>query len=98
MPDMLVLTRDRRSGALRMSVAIDPEPEQPWRPGPLPEPDAHRECRSAWFREHGGDVEWFADAVEEYVDGLDPTPLQVSSVDWRGLRRDLETYAWKTRR
>lgn len=98
MPDMLVLKRDRRSGELVMLVEIDPAPVAPWIPGPAPEPNVHRD-RDTWTRDSSNldDLDWCIGAVADYVDSMEIYPLEITGVNWAGLRRDLAGYVISSR-
>lgn len=89
MPDMLVLTRDTRSGAVRMMMEIDPTPQPTWTPGPMPTPCAHRPTVSYPDRD---DVVWARDAVLDYVRDCDD--LIPESIMWGGLAEDLDDYIY----
>lgn len=90
MPDMLVLTRDRKNGSLKMCVEIDnePAPRPKWESRPLPEPVRTFEPPTTPSDE---DIEWLQDAVAGYVDALDWYPDELVHVDWDGLNDDV---AW----
>jgi hypothetical protein len=89
MAHMLVLKRDRRTGALQMLVEIDKRPQAAWTPGPLPEPFRAGEPSSV----DGEDAQWFKDQVLRYVDS---DPETFPEVDWRGLGQELDDYVART--
>lgn len=89
MPDMLVLTRDKRSGAVRMMMEIDPSPEPAWTPGPMPTPGIHR--TPDIYPDHE-DVAWARDAVLDYV--AECEDLVPESIMWGALAEDLDNYIY----
>jgi hypothetical protein len=91
MPDMLVLTRDKRSGAVRMMMEIDPSPEPAWTPGPTPTPGIHKSRRRYPAHE---DVAWARDAVLDYV--AECEDLVPESIMWSALAGDLDDYIYAT--
>lgn len=94
MSDMLVLTRDRRTGGVVMSVEVQNSPAPLFRPGPIPPmvffpPAARSPSRS--------DNAWFEDVVMEYVGAMDAAGVEgsdggVMGVNWPALRADLAEY------
>lgn len=89
MPDMLVLTRDMRSGAVRMMMEIDPSPQPAWTPGPMPTPGVHRP--TIVYPDHE-DVAWARDAVLDYVRECED--LIPESIMWSALADDLDDYIY----
>ena len=89
---MLVLSRNRKTGNLNMHVEIDtdPAPRPKWEAAILPVPMRTTEHRDSHDPE---DVEWLQESIVQYVDGKDWYPDDIVSVDWNGLRRDIEWLA-----
>lgn len=85
---MLVLSRDRATGAVRMMMEIDPSPEPRWTPGPAPTPGVHRERVRRNYDDD--DIAWARDAVLDYVHAAED--LVPESIMWRALADDLEDY------
>ncbi len=90
---MLVLQRDRVTGALKMSVEINPTPAPAWSPPAPPQPNTHRDADAG----PDDDVDWVLDAVGAYVHDMDLSPLDVAMVHWSRLLPDLREYVRATR-
>ena len=91
MPDMLVLSRNKKTGALVMEMEIDTATSSTNRKSDdafknIPWPNAHdnRPSFYDWATQHEEDIEWLQKHVVDYVNRHDWGPECVQ-VDWRGL-------------
>lgn len=101
MPDLLVLSRDYKTGELKMSMEIDQDPKvlkDDFKNLPIPNIRRERPTFSEWTREHEEDVAWLQDQIEYYLSSHDWGLDVNAEINWTKLMRDVEEYAYDTRR
>jgi hypothetical protein len=101
MPDLLVLTRNYKTGDLRMAMEIDPEPKVPdpkeFKNLPVPVRGALRTFNT-WIKDHREDVDWLQGQIEDFLLTYDWGVDVTADINWPHVFKDVMHFAYDTRR